>query len=44
MVAVFHYQVKVHLFSYQDLKLENQPVKVSLYGTHDEKDDIAVVV
>ncbi|XP_062844223.1 lipoprotein lipase [Trichomycterus rosablanca] len=41
---VFHYQVKAHLFSHQDLKLENQPVKISLYGTHDEKDDIAVVV
>ncbi|XP_053342727.1 lipoprotein lipase [Clarias gariepinus] len=41
---VFHYQVKVHLFSQYQLTLDNQPMKVSLYGTHDERDNIAVVV
>ncbi|TSP09076.1 Lipoprotein lipase [Bagarius yarrelli] len=41
---VFHYQIKAHLFSHNHLSLENQPVKISLYGTHGEKEDIPVVV
>ncbi|KAG7319876.1 hypothetical protein KOW79_017019 [Hemibagrus wyckioides] len=41
---VFHYQIKAHLFGHNHLALDNQPVKISLYGTHDEKVDIAVVV
>ncbi|XP_060725128.1 lipoprotein lipase [Tachysurus vachellii] len=41
---VFHYQIKAHLFSHNHLALDNQPVKISLYGTHEEKEDIRVVV
>ncbi|KAI5623527.1 lipoprotein lipase-like [Silurus asotus] len=41
---VFHYQIKVHLFSQNDLALDNQPVKISLYGTLNEKVDIPIVV
>ncbi|KAG9278658.1 lipoprotein lipase-like [Astyanax mexicanus] len=41
---VYHYQIKLHLFSLKNMTLENQPVKISLYGTHDERDDIPVVV
>lgn len=41
---VFHYQIKLHLFSQNHLALDNQPVKISLYGTHDEKDNIPIVV
>ncbi|XP_072525497.1 lipoprotein lipase [Salminus brasiliensis] len=41
---VFHYQIKLHLFSLKNMILENQPVKISLYGTHDERDDIPIVV
>ncbi|MCI4390925.1 hypothetical protein PGIGA_G00128400 [Pangasianodon gigas] len=41
---VFHYQIKAHLFSHNNLALDNQPVKISLYGTHDEKDNIPIVV
>ncbi|KAM6962690.1 lipoprotein lipase [Aplochiton taeniatus] len=37
---VFHYQVKVHFFSDQQLDFKEQPLKVSLYGTHGEKEDI----
>ena len=38
--TVFHYQVKVHFFSSEKLAYTEQPMKISLYGTHDEKIDI----
>ncbi|KAL4658863.1 lipoprotein lipase [Arapaima gigas] len=41
---VFHYQVKVHFFSKADLKLTEQPMKVSLYGTDGDAEDIAFVL
>ncbi|XP_056133965.1 lipoprotein lipase [Lampris incognitus] len=37
---VFHYQVKVHFFSNEKLSFTEQPLKISLYGTHGEKEDI----
>ncbi|KAK6314294.1 lipoprotein lipase [Coregonus clupeaformis] len=37
---LFHYQVKVHFFSSEKLAYTEQPMKISLYGTHDEKTDI----
>ncbi|KAM4629387.1 lipoprotein lipase [Polymixia lowei] len=37
---VFHYQVKVHFFSKEKLSFEKQPLKISLYGTHGEKENI----
>uniref|UniRef100_A0A671NV51 Lipoprotein lipase n=1 Tax=Sinocyclocheilus anshuiensis TaxID=1608454 RepID=A0A671NV51_9TELE len=41
---VFHYQIKVHLFSDKNMTLLEQPMKVSLFGTTDERDDISVTV
>ncbi|XP_035384540.1 lipoprotein lipase isoform X3 [Electrophorus electricus] len=41
---VFHYQIKVHLFSQKDMTLESQPLKISLFGIRDERDNIPVVV
>lgn len=41
---VFHYQVKVHFFSETKLSFTEQPMKISLYGTHGEKEDIAFVL
>ncbi|XP_061739215.1 lipoprotein lipase [Nerophis ophidion] len=41
---VFHYQVKMHLFSDERLSFSEQPLKISLYGTHGEKEDIAHVL
>ncbi|XP_076009569.1 lipoprotein lipase [Genypterus blacodes] len=41
---VFHYQVKVHFFSKDVLKFTEQPIKISLYGTHGEKEDIPYVL
>ncbi|KAM3619684.1 uncharacterized protein V6R79_011918 [Siganus canaliculatus] len=41
---VFHYQVKVHFFSQDQLNLKEQPMKVSLYGTHGEKENIPFVL
>ncbi|XP_026160876.1 lipoprotein lipase [Mastacembelus armatus] len=41
---VFHYQVKVHFFSSNPMSFTEQPVKVSLYGTHGEKEDISIVL
>ncbi|KAF7657982.1 hypothetical protein LDENG_00019750 [Lucifuga dentata] len=41
---VFHYQVKVHFFSKDDLSFTEQPLKISLYGTHGEKEDIPFVL
>ncbi|CAL8253673.1 unnamed protein product [Merluccius merluccius] len=37
---VFHYQVKVHFFSEKKLSFTEQPFKISLFGTHGEKEDI----
>ncbi|XP_057697707.1 lipoprotein lipase [Corythoichthys intestinalis] len=41
---VFHYQVKMHLFAMGTLNLKEQPMKISLYGTEGEKEDIAFVL
>ncbi|XP_028856054.1 lipoprotein lipase [Denticeps clupeoides] len=41
---VFHYQVKVHFFSKDLLNFTEQPIRVSLYGTHGEKEDLAYVM
>ncbi|KAL6468025.1 hypothetical protein MHYP_G00237020 [Metynnis hypsauchen] len=41
---VFHFQIKLHLFSLKNMTLESQPVKISLFGTRDQRDDIPVVV
>lgn len=41
---VFHYQIKLHLFSDKNMTLLEQPMKVSLFGTTDESDDITVTV
>ncbi|XP_077390574.1 lipoprotein lipase [Festucalex cinctus] len=41
---VFHYQVKMHLFSKESLTFKEQPIKISLYGTHGEKEDIPFVL
>ncbi|KAG5276108.1 hypothetical protein AALO_G00127980 [Alosa alosa] len=41
---VFHYQLKVHFFSKDELSFTEQPIRVSLYGTHGEKEDITHVL
>nr|XP_033771618.1 lipoprotein lipase isoform X1 [Geotrypetes seraphini] len=41
---VFHYQVKVHLFDRQKWTMKNQPFLVSLYGTKDESENIAITL
>ncbi|XP_054458304.1 lipoprotein lipase [Anoplopoma fimbria] len=41
---VFHYQVKVHFFSKDPMSFTEQPMKISLVGTHGEKEDIAFVL
>uniref|UniRef100_A0A1A7XJV8 Lipoprotein lipase n=1 Tax=Iconisemion striatum TaxID=60296 RepID=A0A1A7XJV8_9TELE len=41
---VFHYQVKAHFFSKDQLSFTEQPMKISLYGTHAEKEDIPFVL
>ncbi|XP_015249924.1 lipoprotein lipase isoform X1 [Cyprinodon tularosa] len=41
---VFHYQVKAHLFSKDKQSFTEQPMKISLYGTHGEKEDIPIVL
>lgn len=41
---VFHYQVKVHLFSKDRLNFAEQPMKISLFGTRAEKTDISFVM
>lgn len=41
---VFHYQVKVHFFSKDTLSFTEQPLKISLYGTHGEKENIPFVL
>ncbi|XP_041698409.2 lipoprotein lipase [Coregonus clupeaformis] len=41
---VFHYQMKFHIFNQQNLSLNEQPVIVSMYGTHGEKEDIQLIL
>ncbi|XP_063057219.1 lipoprotein lipase [Engraulis encrasicolus] len=41
---VFHYQVKMHFFSKDDLSFTEQPLRISLYGTHDEKEDLKYIL
>ncbi|KAJ8372908.1 hypothetical protein AAFF_G00275580 [Aldrovandia affinis] len=41
---VFHYQVKVHLFCQEEVTLRDQPLKVSLYGTLGDKEDIRIIL
>ncbi|KAG5286566.1 hypothetical protein AALO_G00016300 [Alosa alosa] len=41
---VFHYQVKVHVFSQKNLSVVEQPMLVSLYGTHGEREEISITV
>lgn len=41
---VFHYQVKVHFFGKKNFTMTNQPLLVSLYGTHDEHVDLAIIL
>ncbi|XP_068447454.1 lipoprotein lipase [Clinocottus analis] len=41
---VFHYQVKGHFFSTDQLSFTEQPMKISLYGIHGEKEDIPFVM
>lgn len=41
---VFHYQVKAHFFSQNKQSFTEQPMKISLYGTNGEKEDIAFVL
>ncbi|KAG1929256.1 lipoprotein lipase [Pimephales promelas] len=43
-IYMFHYQIKLHLFSDKNMTLLEQPMKVSLFGTTDESDDISVIV
>lgn len=41
---VFHYQVKAHFFSQNEQSFTEQPMKISLYGTNGEKEDIPFVL
>ncbi|XP_063322699.1 lipoprotein lipase [Pelmatolapia mariae] len=41
---VFHYQVKAHFFSQNEESFTEQPMKISLYGTNGEKEDISFVL
>ncbi|XP_051977876.1 lipoprotein lipase-like [Xyrauchen texanus] len=41
---LFHYQVKVHFFSKTKLSYTDQPMKISLYGIHGEKENIPYVM
>ena len=42
--TVFHYQVKVHFFSKNEMSFSEQPLRVSLYGTNAEKEDIPLTM
>lgn len=42
--TVFHYQVKVHFFGKTKLSYTDQPMKISLYGTDNEKENIPYVM
>ncbi|XP_059923439.1 lipoprotein lipase [Gadus macrocephalus] len=37
---VFHYQVKMHFFSEKKLSFTEQPLMISLFGTHGERENI----
>lgn len=41
---VFHYQVKVHFFGKTQLSYTDQPMKISLYGIHGEKENIPYIM
>ncbi|KAG9343205.1 hypothetical protein JZ751_014184 [Albula glossodonta] len=41
---VFHYQVKVHFFSKDNMTFRDQSLKVSLHGTLEDKKDITVLL
>uniref|UniRef100_A0A671SW01 Lipoprotein lipase n=1 Tax=Sinocyclocheilus anshuiensis TaxID=1608454 RepID=A0A671SW01_9TELE len=41
---VFHYQVKVHFFGKTKLSYTDQPMKISLYGIHGEKENIPYIM
>ncbi|NP_001306750.1 lipoprotein lipase precursor [Cynoglossus semilaevis] len=41
---VFHYQVKMHVFSKDKLNFTEQPIIISLYGTEGEKEGISFVL
>ncbi|KAJ8345774.1 hypothetical protein SKAU_G00299670 [Synaphobranchus kaupii] len=41
---VFHYQMKVHFFSPNNLSFTEQPMLVSLFGTEGEKEDIPLTM
>ncbi len=42
--TVFHYQVKVHFFGKTKLSYTDQPMKISLYGIHGEKENIPYIM
>ena len=42
--TVFHYQVKLHFFSKDALSFTEQPIRVSLYGTLGEREDLTHVL
>ncbi|MGH0183560.1 UNVERIFIED_CONTAM: hypothetical protein FKN15_012395 [Acipenser sinensis] len=39
---VFHFQIKVHFFNRINISFTDQPILLSLYGTHNEVQDIAL--
>ncbi|KAK7136920.1 hypothetical protein R3I93_017096 [Phoxinus phoxinus] len=41
---VFHYQVKVHFFSKTKISYNDQPMKISLFGIHGEKENIPYIM
>ncbi|XP_006640052.2 lipoprotein lipase [Lepisosteus oculatus] len=41
---VFHYQIKLHFFSQKNISFTVQPVQVSLHGTQNETENIALVL
>ncbi|XP_030640551.1 lipoprotein lipase isoform X2 [Chanos chanos] len=41
---VFHYQVKVHFFGKDKMSFTEQPMQISLYGLHGEKENIPYVL
>ncbi|XP_069505822.1 lipoprotein lipase isoform X1 [Ambystoma mexicanum] len=41
---VFHYQVKVHFFGAKNWTMTNQPFLLSLFGTHDEHANMAIIM
>ncbi|XP_014375053.1 lipoprotein lipase isoform X2 [Alligator sinensis] len=41
---VFHYQVKIHFFGKENVTKTSQPLLISLYGTTDERKNIAFIL